>query len=257
MIPENRFKELVHLYLDHEITPAEARELESAVQADPRRARILREYQTLHQGCARLFATTAAGAPPSPTLRAALQAAESRMAGAPAASGTLMRLSWMFGGAGALAAAAALVVTLRSPTPGLAPANLAESEPRPSVRLGGGGYAVATPQPAPATVPILASYTPPAPATAQRYTHLTFAGVGIDEPVTRHATWAHTTIALDTDEVTEITPVYTAQWLEREATSGPATFGHRPVARGGWTSGAMAVGFQSEFSAFEPAATGR
>jgi hypothetical protein len=97
-------------------------------------------------------------------------------------------------------------------------------------------------------------------SAAPRYTHLTFAGVGLTEsPARARTTWSHSTIGLEPEAVTEVLPIYTAQWLEREAASGPTTFENRATAGhgGSWSTGAGApsggAGFQAEFTSFAPA----
>ncbi len=52
---ESRFVELLNLYVDHELTQAEAAELEAELQRNPARRETLREYRALQRGCERLL----------------------------------------------------------------------------------------------------------------------------------------------------------------------------------------------------------
>jgi hypothetical protein len=59
---DSEFLELLNLYLDHEITAADAARLEAEVQADPKRHEIYREYCRMQKACT-LLARDFAGAP--------------------------------------------------------------------------------------------------------------------------------------------------------------------------------------------------
>lgn len=48
---ESEFLELLNLYLDHEISAADAARLEAAVSADPARRKVYDEYCRLHKAC--------------------------------------------------------------------------------------------------------------------------------------------------------------------------------------------------------------
>ena len=52
---ESRYIELLNLYVDHQLTPAEATELESEVQSNPGRRRIYGQYCRMQKACALLF----------------------------------------------------------------------------------------------------------------------------------------------------------------------------------------------------------
>jgi hypothetical protein len=60
---DNEFIELLNLYLDHEISTADAARLEAEVQRNPARYRIYREYCVMHKGCTLLAADFATEAP--------------------------------------------------------------------------------------------------------------------------------------------------------------------------------------------------
>ena len=46
---DNRFIELLNLYVDRQISPAETAELEAEIQSSPRRQKIYREYCQMHR----------------------------------------------------------------------------------------------------------------------------------------------------------------------------------------------------------------
>ncbi|HEX2855397.1 MAG TPA: zf-HC2 domain-containing protein [Opitutaceae bacterium] len=62
---DNEFIELLNLYLDHEISPADAARLEAEVQRDPARRRVYVDYCRMHKACTLLAdeVTTEAPAP--------------------------------------------------------------------------------------------------------------------------------------------------------------------------------------------------
>jgi hypothetical protein len=59
---DERFIELLNLFLDHEITPANAKLLEAEVQFSPERRRIYREYCTMQKACVVLAESAATSA---------------------------------------------------------------------------------------------------------------------------------------------------------------------------------------------------
>ncbi len=62
---ETKFIELLNLYVDHQISPADAALLEEEVRSSPERRRVYRQYCQMQQACAQLGETfrTAAPAP--------------------------------------------------------------------------------------------------------------------------------------------------------------------------------------------------
>ena len=103
------FMELLNLYLDHEISAADAARLEIEVQTSPDRRRIYQEYCQMQKACKMLvadFHTEPAISADAPGKRVVpFQAAPPR-------SGGLLRTSYVIG---ALAAAAACVAFIFSP----------------------------------------------------------------------------------------------------------------------------------------------
>ena len=66
---ESKFIELLNLYVDHQISPAEAALLEAEVRSNSERRRIYREYCQIQKGCTELAANFRSEAPAGdPTL---------------------------------------------------------------------------------------------------------------------------------------------------------------------------------------------
>jgi anti-sigma factor RsiW len=126
---ETKFIELLNLYVDHQISPAEAEQLETEVRSNPEHRRVYRDYCQMQKACTELaenFRTQA----PAGNPQVARQGHRRRAAGnLPYALGLV-----------AVAASLALVVGLRSRfaerpmvaapvAPAVAPATLAVSAP--------------------------------------------------------------------------------------------------------------------------------
>jgi len=65
---ESKFIELLNLYVDHEITAADAALLETEVQRDPERRRVYREYCQMQKACTQLAEQFQTEAPPAPAV---------------------------------------------------------------------------------------------------------------------------------------------------------------------------------------------
>jgi anti-sigma factor RsiW len=76
---DHRFIELLNLYLDHQINPAEAVELEAAVHSSPALRRTYEEYCQLQRGCSQLGSSFRSCAPTAPRFTRSLQAAERKI----------------------------------------------------------------------------------------------------------------------------------------------------------------------------------
>ncbi len=64
---DSKFIELLNLYVDHQISPAEAEQLEAEVKGNPERRRVYREYCQMQKACAVLaeqFRTEASASDP-------------------------------------------------------------------------------------------------------------------------------------------------------------------------------------------------
>lgn len=105
-----RFRELLNLYLDRRLTPAEAAELETEVMSRPDRRRLYNDYCRMQRACRLLFEDECKNAPASFALAKALREIEGKINGTPAAasqSGAVVWLRW----SGGLAAACVVVVS--------------------------------------------------------------------------------------------------------------------------------------------------
>ena len=76
---DHRFIELLNLYIDHQIDPAEAAELEAAVHSTPDRRRTYEEYCRLQRACSQLGSNARAAAPVAPRFTRSLEEAERKI----------------------------------------------------------------------------------------------------------------------------------------------------------------------------------
>jgi len=76
---DRRFTELLNLYLDHQITAAEAVELEAAVHSSPARRRTYEEYCVLQSACSQLGSNARACAPIAPRFARSVQEVERKI----------------------------------------------------------------------------------------------------------------------------------------------------------------------------------
>lgn len=115
---ESRFIELLNLYVDHQLTPQEAAELDAALRGNPARRRTYQQYCRMQKACAVLFENERASAPSSPALARALADADRKIFGLPdlaePARGWRNILTWGSGLAAAAAACVAAIVVLRT-----------------------------------------------------------------------------------------------------------------------------------------------
>ena len=80
---DRRFLELLNLYLDHQIGPDEANELDAAVHSSPERRRTYEEYCQLQRGCCQLGNTARLSAPAAPRFSRSLRDAERKISAPP------------------------------------------------------------------------------------------------------------------------------------------------------------------------------
>lgn len=113
---DRRFTELLNLYVDHEISPAEAAELEAEVQGNPERRRAYDRYCRLQRGCSLLGAHERALAPASAGFARSLRDAERKIAN-PRRPGPFWRTAYSgaFAGAAIAACVTVIVVVNRQP----------------------------------------------------------------------------------------------------------------------------------------------
>lgn len=128
---DNRFFELVNLYIDRQITAAETAELEAEMQASPRRRAIYRQYCQMHHATKSVYESfrVHAGEPQAnaTTSRGVIANFEHRQ--------RQRRYGWIHY-AGALAAAACLTlvfVRFNASTPPAAPVSPVAQSPMPKV----------------------------------------------------------------------------------------------------------------------------
>lgn len=138
---DNRFIELVNLYIDRQISAEETAELEAEIQASPQRRAVYRQYCQLHSATKQVYESFRANAEP-----------QARVPAGRVISGDFARRprsNWIHY-AGGIAAAACLAVVFVRYNPGSAPATgeLAGTVTTPAVQV--------------------AAATPPAPAVAER-----------------------------------------------------------------------------------------
>lgn len=102
----NRFIELLNLYLDHEISPEDARILEHEIRSNPERRKIYDQYCRIQKGTSALFEASRQEAP-SPALTRSYAAINRRLARRHAEPSVSW---WAWGTSGLLAAAACVTV---------------------------------------------------------------------------------------------------------------------------------------------------
>jgi hypothetical protein len=227
---DQRFKELLNLYLDQRLEGADAKEFEQALRVDAARRKMLRDYSLIQGGCNELFARAAAQAPSSAALCRSLRAVENRMSRAGA--GEAVKWGWRgwtagFGAAGlGVAACATILVVVRT---GGDP-----SGPTPSIAAGGNEAAPAVMSVASAqrsvSVPVVVAAAtdanPPVEVLSERQKarNLTLAALGLtmEDPVANRGGqgWAD---ARETYELANLSPA-ARNWIRATAAS-----------EGGWT----------------------
>ncbi len=136
---ESRFIELLNLYVDQELSPTEAAELEAEIAAKPARRRTYEQYCRMQKGCAMLFEAVRANAPEYTELASAGHAAERKVLDFPVnrtARRSFLPALAAWGGGIAAAAAVVTVLLVREPAgaPGgqSGPAAIASTESSPS-----------------------------------------------------------------------------------------------------------------------------
>lgn len=124
---ENRFIELLNLYIDRQITAAETAELEAELQGNPKRQAVYRQYCQIHTATKQVYASFRASAAENPAADSAqtgvIELFESRR----------RRTHWAYY-AGGLAAAACLAIVFLRTAPSNQPETVAvTTQPKPVV----------------------------------------------------------------------------------------------------------------------------
>ncbi len=128
---DNRFIELLNLYVDRQITAAETTELESELQANPPRRAVYRHYCQMHRATALVYESFRADNPGSQPALAVGTATIARFEN----GARPLRTSWIYG-AGGLAAACLALVFVRMNSSRPAEADLAAAaKPTPPVAV--------------------------------------------------------------------------------------------------------------------------
>jgi anti-sigma factor RsiW len=112
---ESRFIELINLYIDRQIGPEEAAELEAEIARSPAHRRTYLQYCRMHRACTLLFENFHA---PATSLNQALSQAESKVTAFPTRGYRLARISL---GAGLAAAACVAFMLVNHPASTPAP----------------------------------------------------------------------------------------------------------------------------------------
>ncbi len=81
---ENRFIELLNLYVDHQIAPCEAIELEAEILRSPKRRQAYRDYCRMQRACGMIFDRETQQAPASFALEKSLRETERKIIDFPA-----------------------------------------------------------------------------------------------------------------------------------------------------------------------------
>lgn len=145
---DNRFIELVNLYIDRQISAEETAELEAEIQASPSRRAVYRQYCRLHSATKQVYESFRTNAEPQARVPAGrvITGAFARRS----------RASWVHY-AGGLAAAACLAVVFVRHNPGSGPAS---ADPARAATTPAVAVAAVTP---PVPVAIERTAAPPAP----------------------------------------------------------------------------------------------
>jgi anti-sigma factor RsiW len=109
---ESRFIELLNLYVDGQLSPSEAAELEREISTNASRRTTYQQYCRIQKGCTLLFEQERVNAPASHKLEAALLDADRKIIGFPDSTGRSSR-GWIPLVAAAAAACVAVVVVQR------------------------------------------------------------------------------------------------------------------------------------------------
>ena len=124
---ENRFIELLNLYIDRQITATETAELEAELQSNPKRQAVYRQYCQIHTATKQVYASFRASSADSPVTEpgqtGVIELFESRR----------RRSNWVHYVGGAAAAACLAVLFVRFNSTGSVEAPQVAAQPQPAV----------------------------------------------------------------------------------------------------------------------------
>jgi hypothetical protein len=112
---ENRFIELLNLYVDQQLTAAEAAELEAEIQHNPAQRHTYNQYCRMQKACTLLFDQQCQDAPSSSTLSRALVEADRKVVDFPERNNQWRQRGFFAVGLAAMAACVALVLVRQTP----------------------------------------------------------------------------------------------------------------------------------------------
>jgi hypothetical protein len=112
---ESRFIELLNLYVDQQLTAAEAVELEMEIKHDPARRQTYHQYCQMQKACTQLFEQERNGAPASSALARALVDANRKIVAFPEERSFWRQRGMYAAGFAAVAACVAIVLVRQTP----------------------------------------------------------------------------------------------------------------------------------------------
>lgn len=127
---ETRFIELLNLYVDQQLTAAEATELESEIQRNHAHRRTYEQYCRMQKACAQLFEQDRQAAPSTTKLSRALAEADRKILAFPEPQRVWLQRGLYATGVAAMAACVALVFFRASP---VSQQNVAEQPVKPEI----------------------------------------------------------------------------------------------------------------------------
>ena len=144
---EPRFIELLNLYVDQQLSPQEAAELEAEIQQNPAPHRTYRQYCRMQKACAQLFEHERSSAPASTALSRAMADADRKIIAFPdrEAKRSLWPVGFSIGAVAAAACVAFVVVRQNDPvSPAVRGSSVAAVETAPAIKEEAPLMAVAT-----------------------------------------------------------------------------------------------------------------
>ncbi len=159
---DSRFIELLNLYVDQQLTAAEAVELEAEIKQNPASRRTYQQYCRMQKGCVQLFEQECQSATATSALARALAEVEQKITAFPEQRTPWRQRGYYAAGLAAMAACVAFVLVRQAPVPTALPVALVE---QPAAKV----VAVAAVEPVVAAPAVQAVEIPPAdPQTTEQ-----------------------------------------------------------------------------------------